>query len=133
MLLSLEPTQWRLNVPFVSRQIQQWKQQRKKKFSLIKDKNTGELKLVLNHQYFYKVQTESGVYGLQMGNLEVWTEKDLYIESIQFNETLWKSVCLKAGRLSKRVILPELVGKWFTRQMSQVLSDRPTNEQLKML
>lgn len=103
-----------------------------KKFCLFKEKSTGALKLDVNHEYFYQVQTQLGVCELEMGYFVVWTEKDLFIESIPFDEAVWNSMCLKAQKLFRCAILPELVGKWYTRQKSQVLRDTQTNLQCSL-
>jgi hypothetical protein len=45
----------------------------------------------------------------------VWTEKDLHIEQIMFDEVLWNTICEKSKHIFVTAILPELVGKFYSR------------------
>ena len=45
----------------------------------------------------------------------VWTEKDLHIEQIMFDEILWNTICEKSKHIFVTAILPELVGKFYAR------------------
>jgi hypothetical protein len=50
--------------------------------------NDDQLKLDVKHQYYYQVQTQLGVCKIEYGYFVVWTEKDLHIEQIIFDEVL---------------------------------------------
>ncbi|CAC5396060.1 unnamed protein product [Mytilus coruscus] len=85
-----------------------------KNFYLKKD-NDGNLKLDTKHMYYYQVQTQLGVCQMESGYFVVWTEKDLHIEQIVFNNELWKEICDKSKHLFITAILPELIGKFYSR------------------
>uniref|UniRef100_A0A8C5ELC2 YqaJ viral recombinase domain-containing protein n=1 Tax=Gouania willdenowi TaxID=441366 RepID=A0A8C5ELC2_GOUWI len=48
------------------------------------------------HQYFYQVQTQLGVCKLESAYFVVWTEKDLHVEQIVFDEAFWDIMCQKS-------------------------------------
>ncbi|CAC5418196.1 unnamed protein product [Mytilus coruscus] len=85
-----------------------------KNFYLKKD-NDGNLKLDTKHMYYYQVQTQLGVCQMESGYFVVWTEKDLHIEQIVFNNELWKEICDKSKHLFITAILPELIEKFYSR------------------
>ncbi|CAC5376125.1 unnamed protein product [Mytilus coruscus] len=85
-----------------------------KNFYLKKD-NDGNLKLYTKHMYYYQVQTQLGICQMESGYFVVWTEKDLHIEQIVFNNELWKEICDKSKHLFITAILPELIGKFYSR------------------
>ena len=98
-----------------------------KHFYLQKDSD-GKLKLDSNHIYYYQVQTQLGVCQLESSYFVVWTEKDLHIENIMFDNEMWKDICEKSKHIFTTAILPELVGKFYSRlPFSQPLSTHPNN------
>uniref|UniRef100_A0A8C5CX42 PHD-type domain-containing protein n=1 Tax=Gadus morhua TaxID=8049 RepID=A0A8C5CX42_GADMO len=48
----------------------------------------------------------------------VWTEKDLHVECILFDEEFWDTICQKSKNIFDTAIMPELVGKFYTRLSS---------------
>ena len=75
----------------------------------------GKLKLSRKHQYFYQVQTQLGVCRLESAFFVVWTEKDLHVEPISFDEEFWDMICHKSKHIFDTAIMPELVGKFYSR------------------
>ena len=53
----------------------------------------------------------------------VWTQKELHIERLTLDEALLKSALPTAKTFFKICILPELLGKWYTRQHSTTEKD----------
>lgn len=45
----------------------------------------------------------------------VWTNEDIHIKRIYPNEELWLSCVEKAHLFFRNAVLPELIGKWFSR------------------
>lgn len=84
------------------------------KFCLKKD-SEGSLKLDRNHAYYFQVQTQLGVCKLESAYFIVWTESDMHIEEITFQEEFWRDMCAKSEHIFMSAILPELVGKFLTR------------------
>ncbi|XP_041376642.1 uncharacterized protein LOC121389093 [Gigantopelta aegis] len=84
------------------------------KFFLGKNDN-GIIQLKRDHAYFYQVQTQLGVTSLGTCFFVVWTKCDLHVELITFDPELWQVICSKTHCLFQRAILPELVGKYYSR------------------
>ncbi|XP_052792116.1 uncharacterized protein LOC128226275 [Mya arenaria] len=75
----------------------------------------GELELKPEHKYQYQVQTQHGVSKHEVGYFVVWTANDLHVEAIMFNIELWDKICASAKDIMYAAVLPELVGKFYTR------------------
>ena len=88
--------------------------------SYLEKDSEGKLRLHRNHQYFYQVQTQLGVCKLESAYFVVWTEKDLHVERILFDEEFWGNICQKSKNIFDTAIMPELVGKFYTRLSSTI-------------
>ena len=86
----------------------------KANFYLKKDES-GELHLDNNHEYFFQVQTQMGVTKVESCLFVVWTTVDLHVEQILFDEGNWQEMCRIAEHFFRTAVLPELVGKFYTR------------------
>ena len=86
----------------------------KANFYLKKDES-GELHLDNNHEYFFQVQTQMGVTKVEPCLFVVWTAVDLHVEQILFDEGNWQEMCRTAEHFFRTAVLPELVGKFYTR------------------
>ena len=64
------------------------------------------------------MQTQLGVCRLESAFFVVWTEKDLHVEPISFDEEFWGMICQKSKHIFDTAIMPELVGKFYTRLSS---------------
>ena len=65
--------------------------------------------------YYYQVQTQLGVCERVSAFFVVWTKEDMHIEIIDFDIDLWSEMCENAKVFFDNAIMPELVGKFFTR------------------
>ena len=83
-------------------------------FCLVKNSD-GNLTLSSEHAYYYQIQTQLGVWKMEGAFFVVWTEKDLHFERITFDHLLWSNICQKSKHIFDIAILPELVGKFFSR------------------
>ncbi|XP_013415512.1 uncharacterized protein LOC106177314 [Lingula anatina] len=83
----------------------------------------GTLQLKKNHKFFYQVQTQMAVAQVECAFFVVWTKKGIHVERILFDTDFWNNILAKANHVFRKAILPELVGKFFTRGPSSVLSD----------
>jgi hypothetical protein len=91
------------------------------------------VKLDTKHMYYYQVQTQLGVCQIESGYFVVWTEKDLHIEQIMFDNNMWKEICEKSRHIFVTAILPELVGKFYSHlPFSQPLSSVENNVKPKV-
>ena len=75
----------------------------------------GRLRLKRNHAYFYQVQAQLGISEYDGSCFVVWTETELHVERISLDENVWKEICDRSLVLFKRSILPELVGRFYSR------------------
>ena len=74
----------------------------------------GNLHLAKGHAY-YQVQTQIHALNVKYADFVVWTQKDIFVERI-FPDALFCSECLqKANVFFKKCILPELIGKFYSR------------------
>ena len=85
------------------------------KFLIISD--SGGMMLDRNHEYYYQVQTQLGVSEFRKAFFAVYLLNAMHIEIIDFDEKFWSSLCLKAEQFFFVAILPELISKYFTRDL----------------
>ena len=57
----------------------------------------------------------------------VWTNDDIHIERIYPDEDIWLSNVPKVKALFEKAVLPELLGKWFSRPPRPVVTSTETN------
>ena len=86
----------------------------------LKYSSDNTLYLDQKHEYYYQVQTQLFVLDVDYCDFCVCTftadeESDLYIERIVKNRKFWDDCILRAGLFFRTCILPELLGKWYTR------------------
>ena len=84
------------------------------KFFLRKVKDGVNL-LKRDHAHYYQVQTQLGVLQMETCFFVVWTECDMHVDRITFDFKVWEHICERALILFKTAVLPELVGKFYTR------------------
>ena len=75
----------------------------------------GKLQLSKKHAHYYQVQTQLFVCDRKYADYVVWTECDVHIERIERDEQLWNHVEPRAKAFFVQAILPELVGKLFSK------------------
>ena len=85
----------------------------KKGFCLIS--NGDSLSLDTKHPYYYQVQAQLFVCDVEYCDFVVWTQRDIHIERIVPDIVFWEEALLKSTKLFNVAVLPELVGRWFTR------------------
>ena len=88
-----------------------------KKFCL-KNEN-AEVHLDKRHAYYYQVQTQLFVCDVTYCDFVVCTfsdQDDLYVERLSKNLTFWSECVPKAELFFRFCLLPELLGKWYTRR-----------------
>lgn len=92
-----------------------------KRHSVISDEidcleiSDGQLRLKQNHAYFYQVQCQLLLSGMEYCDFVIWTKEDFFTERIYVNEDFCQEMVQQAAMLFRKVILPELVGKLFSR------------------
>ena len=81
----------------------------------LEEDDSGNLYLQESHPYYYQVQLQMKLYDAHYCDFVVWRESEMFIQRISCNVTFITEALDKIPRFIKLCILPELVGKWFTR------------------
>ena len=76
----------------------------------------GKFQLHHDHGYYYQCQMQLFVTGRSFCDYIVWTPNEIHIERITLDEDLLQTVLPQIERFWKLCVLPELLGKWYTRQ-----------------
>uniref|UniRef100_A0A8C6PF74 YqaJ viral recombinase domain-containing protein n=1 Tax=Nothobranchius furzeri TaxID=105023 RepID=A0A8C6PF74_NOTFU len=80
------------------------------------------LQLKQAHPYYCQVQTQIFVKGANHCDLVVWTQRDLAVIRIFPAVDFWKPRLKQAQEFFVKVCLPELVGKYFSKQRAALNS-----------
>ena len=81
----------------------------------------GELRLKRNHQYYYQVQQHLNITKLKYCDFVVFAfnvnnQPVIFHERIYPDFTLWESLQPKLTTFWRICILPEILGRWYTRK-----------------
>lgn len=77
---------------------------------------TGDWKLMREHAYYYQIQMQMNVCDVGYGDFVVWTEKEIAVERISIDREFYEGLMDDVAEFFTLNILPEIVGKWYTRQ-----------------
>ena len=69
-----------------------------------------------SHQYFYQIQAHIGICAATYADLIVWTTKDCLVTRIIPSHNFFIEVVQNVNELYCSSILPELLGKWWSKQ-----------------
>ena len=86
----------------------------KRESMLVPAQSTYSLKK--DHQYYYQVQCQLFISGAKYAHFVVWTPQEIHMETILPDKPFFASNASKAENFFKLCILPEMLGKYFTRQ-----------------
>ena len=75
----------------------------------------GRTQLSRTHQYYYQVQTQIFVCNVDYSDFVVWTKEGIHQERVAPDNDLWEEICERSTGFFKRAVLPEIVGKYFSR------------------
>ena len=78
----------------------------------------GALHLMKTHPYYYQVQAQMHISQAVYADFVVWTLKGIHIERIYPSGCFITPIIGKITTFFRLVILPELIGKWFTKSKS---------------
>lgn len=80
----------------------------------------GEM-LLENHPYFYQIQMQLAITKVKYCDFVVWNSESFIRKRIYLNEAFREEKSLKAINFFKKVLLPELLGRYFTREVDSAL------------
>ena len=72
------------------------------------------IRLKKEHSYFYQVQTQIFLCQAQFAHFAIWTPKGIHIERIEPCVEFFHGEVAKVQLFYLRVILPELIGNWYS-------------------
>ena len=103
-----------------------------RKHFCLNELSDGRFQLRRDHGYYYQCQMQIFVTGRLFCDFVVWTPNEMHIERIALDKELFQTLLPTAKTFWKLCVLPELLGKWYTRQQcpdSQTTSlHTPTEE-----
>ena len=92
------------------------------------EEDGDSLQLKEDHAYYYQVWLQMKICQVEYADFVVWKEDDLFVQRIPMEKKFIDNAMERAAPFVKLAILPELVGKWFTRQKTR-LSEEQTAQQ----
>ena len=72
--------------------------------------------------YFYQVQAQLNICEVEYGDFVAWTENGIYVERISVQQEFFIETVQKIENFYNYSILPELLGKWYTKQPVLLMS-----------
>ena len=74
--------------------------------------------LIQDHSYYYQIrdQMQMQLCHVEYGKVVVWRGGDIHYERSLFDSDFMDDALEKVEMFVKLAILPELIGKWFTKQ-----------------
>ena len=93
-------------------------------FCLVSDA-TDSFLLRRDHQYYYQVQTQMHVTQKAYCDFIVWGPKSVHIERVLPDGDFWNQCVNQASQFYFLGILPELLGRWYTRHPKPAAPKRP--------
>lgn len=82
-----------IKCPYTQRNLKVIDACKKTSFFCEMDEKDRSIHLKKTHNYYYQVQGQMAVAGLQWCDFVVWTLDDIFVERINFDEAFWKNQC----------------------------------------
>lgn len=71
--------------------------------------------LITTHDYYAQVQAQIALTEADYGFFYVWTKQEDVLIRIPRDKDFWEQALIKTNTFFKAVVLPELMGKYYTR------------------
>jgi len=84
--------------------------------SFFLEDDSGRLVLKEDHMYYYQVQLQMKLCRVQYCDFVAWREDEIFHQRIELNSHFIDSAVHDVEPFIKLAILPELVGKWFSKE-----------------
>ena len=82
----------------------------------LEELTTNKLQLCRDHGYYYQCQLQMFVTRRLYCDFVVWSPKEVHIERITLDEAFIQTAIPSAEKFWRLCVLPELLGKWYTRK-----------------
>ena len=70
----------------------------------------GKCQLKIDHDYYFQIMGQMAITGIHSCDFVVWTTKDLFVQTIDFDSDLWISTCIpKLKHFYFFFMLPEIL------------------------
>lgn len=86
-----------------------------KKDSCLKKADNGSLFMNSSHMYYYQVQMQMAITKTTSCFFGIWAPHQFYLIQVKFNSTFWTEKSKLALLFHQKVVLPELMAKFYTR------------------
>ena len=96
-------------------------------------RNRGGTTLNTSHAYYYQVQAQIKLCRANLNDFVAWSEKEPFIERVYLDSKFISDAMDKATAFFKVAVLPELVGKWYSKGPIQSTSDAVSTVEAKEL
>ena len=90
----------------------------------------GNFVLKRKHAYFYQVQLQMELCGVNYCDFVIWRASELVIIRINKDEAFLIEAIDKATTFFKYGVLPELIAKWYTRKSSFSIDTETSSQAL---
>ncbi len=87
-----------------------------------------KLHLKQDHTYFFQVQSQMHMCDVQFCDFVVWTSHGIHIERIKAATDFFQATVDKVSQFYKYGVLPELIGKWYSKKPINNMLIEDTNE-----
>ena len=94
-------------------------------FFLKKD-NDGQFHLDVKHSYYYQVQAQIKLCSVEYCDFVVWREEELFVQRILPDTDLIMDAISKCEQFIKLAVLPEMLGKWYTKKSTSTITVEST-------
>ena len=94
----------------------------------LEEDNSG-LRLKVDHAYYYQVQLQMKICQVEYVDFVLLREEEMFVQRIVMDREFIDDAIEKIEPYIKLAILPELMGKWFTKQ-NMILNEDETPQQL---
>lgn len=81
-----------------------------------------DIALDRQHSYFFQIQMQMAITKTQYSDFVVWSPKEFYLERIYFDHEFWMHHFQMAKDFHSKVIMPELVGRFYSKENNDRVS-----------
>ena len=71
--------------------------------------------LSITHPYYAQIHTQMNVCSRKYCDFFLWTKKDYFCQQVMQDKDIWKTYVEKAELVFRKGVLPEIIGRYFTR------------------
>lgn len=77
-----------------------------------------------NHEFFYQVQLEINLTDLSYCDCVFWSPQKSFVVTVQADIDFWKVAVVTGINFHEQVVIPELLGKFYTNRLGLPVSNR---------